>query len=142
MERPSSTVNNRVADGFSCGASAFCALADATPIRHTRPKARAKPCPPLAFIGASSCALAPLVERLRKRKRSLLENICGWGLAMELALSVTTAAGSALLGCWLDSQGRSIPGQTFTLECSTGTGAYPFSRHNCQRGNLLLVAYG
>jgi len=35
MERPSSTVNNRVADGFSCGASAFCALADATTIRHT-----------------------------------------------------------------------------------------------------------
>src|SRR5258708_4405359 len=92
-------------------------------------------------IGASSCALAPLVERLRKRKRSLLENIGGWGLAMELALIVTTAAGSALLGCWLDSQGKSRPGPTFTLECSTGTGAYPFSRHRGQRGNLLFGAY-
>src|SRR6266849_8120618 len=129
MERPSSTVNNRVADGFSCGASVFCALAEATPIRHTRPKARAKPCPPLAshcsFIlrTRTSCRTPPQTKALSFRKHLRL------GLAMELALSVTTADGSALLGCRLDSRGRSRPAPTINLECSGGTGVYPFSRH-------------
>src|SRR6266481_7246355 len=130
MERPSSTVNNRVAVGLSCGASAFCALADATPIRHTRPKARAKPCPLLALHWSfilrtrTSCRTPPQTKALSSRKHLRL------GLAMELALSVTTAAGSALLGWRLDSQGRSRPAPTTNLECSERTGLYPFSRHS------------
>src|SRR5437899_755385 len=126
MERPSSAVNNRVADGFSGGASAFCAFADAAPIRHTRPQARAKRCPPMAchwsFIPRTrtSCRTPPQREALSSRKHLRL------GLAMELALSVTTAAGSGLPGYRLDLRGRSRFAPTINLECPGGTGVLYF----------------
>src|SRR5260221_12692946 len=120
MERPSSAVNNRVAEGFSGGASAFCALAAATPSRHTRPRTRAKPCPrPACDWSFIPRTCAPCRTRSQRKALSSRKHL-RLGLAMELALSVTTAAGSALLVRWLDSQWRARPILTIYLEHATG----------------------